>query len=56
LPGNPAALSTFLVNSGELRPVALRPTLSDGLPFSSFTIHKEQIVTGLYSNTNASAK
>jgi hypothetical protein len=35
LPGNPATLSTIFIDSGELRPVALRPTLSGGLPFSS---------------------
>ena len=29
-PGNPAALFTF----NELRPEALRPNLSEGLPFS----------------------
>jgi hypothetical protein len=33
LPGSPAALSLL-----ELRPEALRPTLSDGLPFSGLEI------------------
>jgi hypothetical protein len=35
--------------------VALRPTLSDGLPFSSFQITKNKMFTDGYSNTNANA-
>jgi len=38
LPGNPAAVSAPNFAPGGFRPVALRPTLSDGLPFSSTTI------------------
>ena len=34
-PGNPATISR---SSAGLRPVALRPTLSDGLPFSDSTL------------------
>jgi hypothetical protein len=34
LPGNPAALSLI-----GLRPVILRPTLSDGLPFSGRSLN-----------------
>jgi hypothetical protein len=35
LPGNPAAVSQ---TSSGLRPVALRPTLSDSLPFSGYEL------------------
>jgi hypothetical protein len=36
LPGSPAALcNTARVSGGAFRPVALRPTLSGGLPFQA---------------------
>jgi hypothetical protein len=41
MPRHPAALPPYSVK--ELRPVALRPTLSNGLPLRVITISREQV-------------